>query len=74
MTDGIDRTVVVTPYGKRYHRVKNTQRSKYAACGGFVQTNLSRIPQSEALEQEYSPCNNCSWEPDPDRDERGDQQ
>jgi len=58
----IERTVVVTPYGKRYHRVKDGQRAKHAACGGFIQTNLSKIPQSEAKEQGYSPCENCDWE------------
>ncbi len=59
---GVDRMVVVTPYGRRYHRVRDGERLKHAACGGFVQTNLSQIPQSEALEQGYKPCDNCSWE------------
>lgn len=63
MMSGVDRMVVVSPYGRRYHRVKEGQRAKHAACGGFVQTNLSKIPQSEAEQQGYSPCQNCSWEP-----------
>ncbi|QIO24531.1 hypothetical protein [Haloarcula sp. JP-L23] len=58
----VDRTVVVTPYGKRYHRVKGGQRAKHAACGGFRQTTLFKIPQSEAKEQGYSACENCDWQ------------
>lgn len=57
-----DRTVVVTPYGRRFHRIREGERLKHAACGGFNQTNLSGIPISEALEQGYTPCQNCNWD------------
>lgn len=62
MMRDLERAVVVTPYGRRYHRIQTGQRLKEAACGGFVQTNLARIPESEAREQGYSPCQNCDWE------------
>lgn len=57
----VTRMVVATPYGRRYHRLTDGKRPKHAACGGFVQTNLFRLPQSEAVEQGYSACQNCSW-------------
>lgn len=73
MTSGsgmaIQREVVVTPYGERYHRLPLTghARPKDAACGGFVQMNLSRIPQSEAEKQGYTACQNCDWTEVPKR-------
>lgn len=62
MIGELERAVVVTPYGRRYHRINSGQRMKDAACGGFVQTNLARIPESEAREQGYSPCQICDWD------------
>lgn len=59
----LDRDVVVTPYGSRYHRIplRETARMKDAACGGFNSTTLSKIPESEAIEQGYTACINCDW-------------
>lgn len=63
LPDTIDREVVVTPYGERYHRIPHSDiaRAKDAACGGFVQANLARMLQSAAVENGYSPCQNCDW-------------
>lgn len=59
---GGHRQVVAAPYGERYHRFRPGMRLKHAACGGFNQTNLFRLPESEALEQGYTRCENCDWE------------
>lgn len=58
----VDRLVVVTMYGERFHNIPwEGARAKHSACGGFVRSNLSVIPQSEAVEQGYSECHNCPW-------------
>lgn len=59
----IHRDVVITPNGTRYHRIphSDTARVKDAACGGFNQTKLETVDQSEAEARGYTACRTCDW-------------